>query len=46
MNSNSNNPIFFYEHEFYVFSNFLSFMLGWKGKLWMEVRDEVLTREK
>jgi ribA/ribD-fused uncharacterized protein len=30
----SNEPIFFYEHEFYVFSNFSSFMLEWKGKLW------------
>lgn len=28
-------PIFFYEHEFYVFSNFSSFMLEWKGKLYM-----------
>lgn len=26
--------IFFYEHEFYVFSNFSSFTLEWKGKLW------------
>ena len=25
---------FFYEHEFYVFSNFSSFTLEWKGKLW------------
>jgi ribA/ribD-fused uncharacterized protein len=30
----SNDPVFFYEHEFYVFSNFSSFMLEWKGKLW------------
>ena len=29
-----NDPIFFYEHEYYVFSNFSSFMLEWKGKLW------------
>lgn len=28
-------PIFFYEHEFYVFSNFSSFAIEWKGKLWM-----------
>jgi len=27
--------IFFYEQEFYVFSNFSSFKLEWKGKLWM-----------
>lgn len=30
-----NEPVFFYEHEFYVFSNFSSFMIEWKGKLWM-----------
>jgi ribA/ribD-fused uncharacterized protein len=30
----SNEPVFFYEHEFYVFSNFSSFMIEWKGKLW------------
>lgn len=30
-----NEPIFFYEHEFYVFSNFSSFMLSWKGKDYM-----------
>ncbi len=35
MNNTSNNPIFFYEHEFYVFSNFSSFAIEWKGKLWM-----------
>ncbi|GMQ95182.1 MAG: hypothetical protein BMS9Abin13_294 [Patescibacteria group bacterium] len=27
--------IFFYEQEFYVFSNFSSFKLEWKGFLWM-----------
>lgn len=27
--------IFFYEHEFYVFSNFSSFQLEWKGESWM-----------
>jgi len=27
--------IFFYEHEFYVFSNFSSFAIEWKGKLYM-----------
>jgi len=27
--------IFFYEQEFYVFSNFSSFALEWKGELWM-----------
>ncbi len=26
--------VFFYEHEFYVFSNYSSFMLEWKGKLY------------
>lgn len=30
-----NDPVFFYEHEFYVFSNFSSFMIEWKGKVWM-----------
>jgi ribA/ribD-fused uncharacterized protein len=35
MQGNSENSIFFYEHEFYVFSNFSSFMLEWKGELWM-----------
>ncbi len=29
------NPICFYEHEYYVFSNFSSFMLSWKGKDYM-----------
>jgi ribA/ribD-fused uncharacterized protein len=28
-------PIYFYEHEFYPFSNFSSFMLFWKGEWWM-----------
>jgi ribA/ribD-fused uncharacterized protein len=28
-------PVFFYEHEFYVFSNFSSFMIEWKGRVWM-----------
>ncbi len=35
MNKNNREPVFFYEHEFYVFSNFSSFMLEWKGELWM-----------
>lgn len=26
--------IFFYEHDFYVFSNFSSFAIEWEGKLW------------
>lgn len=30
-----NDPIFFYEHEFYVFSNFSSFKLLWKGRDYM-----------
>lgn len=29
------DQIFFYEHEFYVFSNFSSFQLEWKGEVWM-----------
>jgi predicted NAD-dependent protein-ADP-ribosyltransferase YbiA (DUF1768 family) len=29
------NQIFFYEHEFYVLSNFSSFQLEWKGEVWM-----------
>lgn len=28
-------PVFFYEHEFYPFSNFSSFALEWKGRVWM-----------
>jgi ribA/ribD-fused uncharacterized protein len=28
-------PIFFYENEFYPFSNFSAFMINWKGKDWM-----------
>ncbi len=27
--------IFFYEHDFYIFSNFSSFAIEWKGDLWM-----------
>lgn len=27
--------IFFYEQEFYVFSNFSAFKLDWKGEVWM-----------
>lgn len=29
------NQIFFYEQEFYIFSNFSSFKLNWKGYDWM-----------
>lgn len=29
------NQVFFYEQEFYPFSNFSSFKLEWKGELWM-----------
>jgi len=29
------NSVFFYEHEFYVFSNFSSFAIEWKERLWM-----------
>lgn len=32
--SDTEEQIFFYEHEFYVFSNYSSFMLEWKGKLY------------
>lgn len=28
-------PILFYEREFYVFSNFSSFVIEWEGKLYM-----------
>lgn len=31
----STNPVFFYEHEFYTFSNFSAFKLLWKGRDWM-----------
>lgn len=35
MHGNDNEKqIFFYEHEFYVFSNFSSFAIEWKGKLY------------
>jgi ribA/ribD-fused uncharacterized protein len=30
----SGNPIGFYEREFYPFSNFSSFQVEWKGRLW------------
>ncbi len=30
----TDRQIFFYEHEFYIFSNFSSFMLYWKRKLY------------
>ena len=32
--NDTEKQFFFYEHEFYVFSNFSSFTLEWKGKLW------------
>lgn len=32
--SDTDKQIFFYEHEFYVFSNYSSFQLEWKGKLY------------
>jgi hypothetical protein len=31
----TDKQIFFYENEFYVFSNFSSFAIEWKGKLYM-----------
>ncbi len=31
----TDSQIFFYENEFYVFSNFSAFMIEWKGKLYM-----------
>ena len=34
MNNTDNNPVLFYEREFYVFSNFSSFNVEWKGTLW------------
>jgi len=30
----SGNPIGFYEREFYIFSNFSSFQVEWRGRLW------------
>lgn len=33
--NDTDKQIFFYEHEFYVFSNFSSFAIKWKGKLYM-----------
>lgn len=30
----SGNPIGFYEREFYVLSNFSSFQVGWRGRVW------------
>lgn len=30
----SGNPIGFYEREFYCFSNFSSFQVEWRGRLW------------
>ena len=35
MEEKEQKPIFFYEGEFYSFSNFSSFAIEWKGKLWM-----------
>ncbi|MFA5131714.1 MAG: NADAR family protein [Candidatus Paceibacterota bacterium] len=36
MNPESNNdPIFFYEHDYYIFSNFSSFAIVWKENLCM-----------
>ncbi len=32
--SDTEKQIFFYEHEFYVFSNYSSFVLEWKRKLY------------
>lgn len=32
--NDTEKQIFFYEHEFYVFSNYSSFMLEWNGKLY------------
>jgi len=35
MDKDTKEPILFYEREFYVFSNFSSFAIEWKGELWM-----------
>jgi len=32
--NDTEKQIFFYEHNFYIFSNFSSFQLEWKGELW------------
>ena len=31
----TDKQIFFYEHDYYIFSNFSSFAIEWKGKLYM-----------
>lgn len=33
--NDTEKQVFFYEREFYVLSNFSSFAILWKGKLWM-----------
>lgn len=35
MDNDGNSPILFYEREFYIFSNFSSFSVEWRGVLWM-----------
>ncbi len=35
MQNEQQDPVFFYEREFYPFSNFSSFAIEWKGELWM-----------
>lgn len=37
--------VFFYENEFYVFSNFSAFTLKWKGKVW-PTSEQVYQAEK
>jgi len=43
--NDTDKQIFFYEHEFYVFSNFSSFAIEWKGKLYM-TSEQVYQSEK
>lgn len=37
MNQENEDPILFYEGEYYMFSNFSSFAVEYKGKMWMTV---------
>ncbi len=35
MSEIENSPVYFYEPEYYIFSNFSAFKLDWKGRDWM-----------
>lgn len=45
LSKSKNDPVFFYEHEFYPFSNFSSFRLNWKGYDW-DTSEHVYHSEK